>query len=39
MAETLPGFNPGGWLALVAPVGTPDAIVRKLSEDLREAVL
>jgi tripartite-type tricarboxylate transporter receptor subunit TctC len=39
VAETLPGFSPGGWLALVAPVGTPDAIVRKLSEDLREAVL
>src|SRR5207253_1817147 len=38
-AETLPGFSPGGWLALVAPIGTPDAIVRKLSDDLREAVL
>ena len=39
VAETFPGFSPGGWLALVAPVGTPDAIVRKLSDDLREAVL
>jgi tripartite-type tricarboxylate transporter receptor subunit TctC len=39
VAETLPGFSPSGWLALVAPVGTPDAIVRKLSDDLREAVL
>ena len=39
VAETLPGFSPGGWLALVAPVGTPDAIVRKLIEDLRAAVL
>jgi len=38
-AETLPGFNACGWLALVAPVGTPDKIVRKLSDDLREAVL
>jgi len=37
--ESLPGFNINGWLALVAPVGTPDAIVRKLSDDLREAVL
>jgi tripartite-type tricarboxylate transporter receptor subunit TctC len=37
-AETLPGFNARGWLALVAPVGTPDAIVRKLSEDLSAAV-
>jgi tripartite-type tricarboxylate transporter receptor subunit TctC len=39
VAETLPGFSPRGWLALVAPVGTPDAFVRKLSDDLREAVL
>jgi tripartite-type tricarboxylate transporter receptor subunit TctC len=38
-AETFPGFAPSGWLALVAPVGTPEAIVRKLSEDLRAAVL
>ena len=37
-AETLPGFNVCGWLALVAPVGTPDAIVRKLSDDLSAAV-
>ena len=34
-AETLPGFNARGWFVLVAPVGTPDAIVRKLSDDLR----
>jgi tripartite-type tricarboxylate transporter receptor subunit TctC len=39
IGETLPGFNPGGWLALVAPVGTPEPIVRKLSDDLRAAVL
>jgi tripartite-type tricarboxylate transporter receptor subunit TctC len=38
-AETFPDFSPGGWLALVAPIGTPDAIVQKLSDDLREAVL
>jgi tripartite-type tricarboxylate transporter receptor subunit TctC len=38
VAETLPGFTARGWLALVAPVGTPDAIVRKLSDDLRSAV-
>jgi tripartite-type tricarboxylate transporter receptor subunit TctC len=36
--ETLAGFTARGWLALVAPVGTPDAIVRKLSDDLRAAV-
>ncbi len=37
-AETLPDFKIRGWLALVAPVGTPEDIVRKLSEDLRAAV-
>src|SRR5215475_11275755 len=37
-AETLSGFNARGWLALVAPIGTPDAIVRKLSGDLSAAV-
>jgi len=35
-AETLPGYSARGWLALVAPLGTPDAIVRKVSEDLRK---
>src|SRR5258708_6672773 len=39
VAETFPGFSPGGWLALVAPVGTPATIVRKLSDHLRDAVL
>jgi len=39
VAETLPGFSPGGWLALVAPAGTPDAVVHRLSDDLRKAVL
>jgi tripartite-type tricarboxylate transporter receptor subunit TctC len=37
-AETLPGFNARGWLALVAPNGTPDAIVSKVSDALRKAV-
>ena len=27
-AETLPGFNARAWFVLVAPVGTPDAIVQ-----------
>jgi tripartite-type tricarboxylate transporter receptor subunit TctC len=35
VAETLPGFVAVGWQCLVAPVGTPDAIVRKISDDLR----
>jgi tripartite-type tricarboxylate transporter receptor subunit TctC len=35
VAETLPGFVAVGWQCVVAPVGTPDAIVRKISDDLR----
>jgi len=35
VAETLPGFAASGWFALVAPPGTPAAIVRKVSDDLR----
>jgi tripartite-type tricarboxylate transporter receptor subunit TctC len=38
VAETLPGFVASGWQAMVAPVGTPDPIVRKVSEDLRKAL-
>jgi len=34
VAETIPDFVATGWAILVAPVGTPDAIVRKVSEDL-----
>jgi len=26
VAETLPGFRVDGWLAVVAPAGTPDSI-------------
>jgi tripartite-type tricarboxylate transporter receptor subunit TctC len=38
VSETLPGFSAGGWNVLLAPIGTPEAIVRKLSVDLREAM-
>jgi tripartite-type tricarboxylate transporter receptor subunit TctC len=38
VAETLPGFFAGGWNVLLAPVGTPDAIVQKVSADLRKAL-
>lgn len=38
VAETLPGFFAGGWNVLVAPLGTSDAIVRKVSADLRVAL-
>ena len=37
-AETLPGFEAGGWQVLVAPRGTPDAIVQKLNADLLQAM-
>ncbi|MCX7310575.1 MAG: tripartite tricarboxylate transporter substrate binding protein [Alphaproteobacteria bacterium] len=34
-AETIPNFRSAGWLAMVAPLGTPEPIVRKVNEDLR----
>jgi tripartite-type tricarboxylate transporter receptor subunit TctC len=39
VAETLPGFVAAGWQCVVAPVGTPDAIVRKISDDLRAVLI
>ena len=38
VAETLPGFRAAGWQILAAPNGTPDAIIRKVSEDLATVV-
>ena len=38
VAETLPGYEAGGWQVLVAPPGTPDAIVRKANADLNKAL-
>ena len=38
VAETVPGFLAGGWNVLLAPVGTPDAIIKKASVDLRKAM-
>jgi putative tricarboxylic transport membrane protein len=35
VSETLPGFVSVGWQCVVAPVGTPDAVVHKVSDDLR----
>jgi tripartite-type tricarboxylate transporter receptor subunit TctC len=35
VAETIPNFRSAGWMAMVAPSGTPDGIVRKVSDDLR----
>ena len=38
VAETLPAFEAGGWLVLLAPAGTPDAVVKKANADLIKAV-
>lgn len=35
IAETVPGFQSHGWLALMAPAGTPDHVVQKVNADLR----
>jgi tripartite-type tricarboxylate transporter receptor subunit TctC len=37
-AETVPGLIALGWSALVAPKGTPGALVQQLSEDLRKVL-
>ena len=39
VAETLPGFVAVGWQCVVAPVGTPQEIVRKISDDLRAVLV
>ena len=39
VAETLPGFVAVGWQCVVAPVGTPQAIVHKISNDLRAVLV
>ena len=36
VAETLPGYRAMGWMALMAPPGTPEPIARKISDDLRK---
>ena len=39
LAETaLPGFNSISWIGLLAPAGTPDALVEKISADVREVM-
>ncbi len=38
VAETLPGFESVGWQALLAPAGTPNAIVQKINADLIKAM-
>ena len=38
IAETVPGVVSSGWIVMMAPAGTPDAIIRKLNADLRKVV-
>jgi tripartite-type tricarboxylate transporter receptor subunit TctC len=38
IAETIPGFFVGAWNVLVAPLGTPETIIRKVNTDLRVAL-
>jgi tripartite-type tricarboxylate transporter receptor subunit TctC len=36
IGETVPGVVSSGWIVLMAPAGTPDAIVQKVNADLRK---
>jgi tripartite-type tricarboxylate transporter receptor subunit TctC len=38
IAEVLPGFNNTSWYGLLAPAGTPPAIVNKINAEMRNAV-
>jgi tripartite-type tricarboxylate transporter receptor subunit TctC len=38
VAETLPGFFSGGWNVLLAPNGTPQAVIDKVGVDMRKAL-
>ena len=37
VAETVPGFEAGGWFGFMAPAGTPRPIVTKLNEEINRA--
>jgi len=39
VAETLPGFTAVGWVALVAPTGTPVDVLQKINGDLQLVLL
>jgi tripartite-type tricarboxylate transporter receptor subunit TctC len=39
VSETIPGFIATGWQAVVAPKGTPEAIINKASADLRAVLV
>ena len=37
-AETIPGFDFSGWFMMMAPVGTPEAIIQRMNAEVREVV-
>jgi len=38
VAETIPGYEVSGWGAIMAPAGTPDAIVQRVASELEKIV-
>ena len=38
IAETLPGFESGGWFGLVAPAATPRAVIARLNKEANDAM-
>ena len=38
VAETLPGFNNTTWYGLLAPAGTPKAVIHRINAEMRKAV-
>jgi tripartite-type tricarboxylate transporter receptor subunit TctC len=38
IAETLPGFSNTTWFGLVAPAGTPKAVVNRINAEMRKAL-
>jgi tripartite-type tricarboxylate transporter receptor subunit TctC len=39
VSETIPGFQATGWAVLVAPLGTPEAVINKVSADLKKVAV
>ncbi|MEO8135153.1 MAG: tripartite tricarboxylate transporter substrate-binding protein [Betaproteobacteria bacterium] len=35
----IPGFDMVGWMAVVAPVGTPEPVIARLNQELDKALL
>jgi tripartite-type tricarboxylate transporter receptor subunit TctC len=38
IAETVPGYSIAGWVAVMAPKGTPAPVVAKINADMRQAL-